>query len=1261
MSLVVLAILLALAGRGAAQTSPQTERSFLSAEERAWLDGHAAELCVASAANIPPFTFVESGVWQGVSADLIHLMEGKLGLKFHILAPQNLAAILAQAQQGGPGIVTSVTKTSERSQYLTFTQPYVLIPTVILVRANTELGRWPEAFAGKRVAVGNGYGIQKDLEQKFPRLQVVPVSDDLDGLRLLSLGEVDAVVTDVASASFFIERERITGLRVLDTFDFTYALSFAVRRDLPVLREILAKTLHAIPERDRQAVVSRWVQLEINPLALLRERYQPFLPLGLTILALLLGAGLVGWMIARRRQFTPGHLAVGSGLLAGGLLLTGVVGYYAKTDADHDVQQQFEFAVDKVRLNILARLNACAEVLRSSAALFDASEAVRRDDWRAFIQGLQLEQHLPGIQGVGFAQLIPRAQLAEHVQAIRREGFPEYQVWPAGDRETYSAIIYLGPFTSRNLRAFGYDMLSEPVRRAAMERARDEQACALSEKVRLVQETSQDVQAGTLMYFPVYRHGLPLATLAQRRAAITGWVYSPYRMTDLLRGALREREGGVKVPDVEIQVYDGEAMSPETLLFDSKAAGNHARVATTQVTRVTTLDFAGRRWTLRFTPLGGLVAAADYTLMRLIFFAGTSISVLLVWLALSLLGTRTDARRMAAQLTQEVRESEKRFAVMADAVPVLIWEAGTDKLCNYFNKPWLDFTGRTLAQEKGHGWVEGVHPDDLARRLEIYVSNFDARREFELEYRLRRHDGAYHWLLDHGVPRYQPDGSFAGYIGSCMDITEHKQAEVARQKISRELRSVLESSSDLIAMLDREYRYVLFNSAFHDECQRIFGHNFQPGDSLLTALAHLPADLAAAKAGWDRALGGEDFTVTREFGDTAWERQWYELHFSPIRDGAGKVISAVHIVRNITERRRWELALQTSEKQLAHAMDQAHLAHWEMDTATQTFTFNDRFYALYGTTAEREGGYQMPAEVYAREFLPPEEQHHVAESIAKLLTGKIAELELEHRIRRRDGQYRHIFVRVTVKRNATERIVGTRGISQDITARISLEQQLKVLLDKAGRDARAQGELLREVNHRVTNNLTSILGLFVREQKLLEPTARPLVQPVLDRLTQRIGGLLAAHRLLSSSSWAPVRVDQLAEKVLTAALSANPDRLSAQLQITPGPLEVSPRQASSVALVLNELVTNSIKHGHGTVKPLTIGLEAEFDGEFVTLCYRDNGPGFPAEVIAGRHRNVGLGLIRQLVTESLQGDLTLANEAGAMVRIRIRPEELQRT
>jgi PAS domain S-box-containing protein len=139
---------------------------------------------------------------------------------------------------------------------------------------------------------------------------------------------------------------------------------------------------------------------------------------------------------------------------------------------------------------------------------------------------------------------------------------------------------------------------------------------------------------------------------------------------------------------------------------------------------------------------------------------------------------------------EHARESERRFLLIANTAPVLIWTSGPDKLCNFFNKPWLEFTGRTLEQETGTGWTEGVHPEDVTKCLKTYEESFDLHQPFTMEYRLRRRDGQYRWLSDHGVPRYDENHNFMGYIGSCVDVTGRKQAEAEAQRWRHELAHV---------------------------------------------------------------------------------------------------------------------------------------------------------------------------------------------------------------------------------------------------------------------------------------------------------------------------------------------------------------------------------------------------------------------------------------------------------------------------------------
>jgi len=146
-----------------------------------------------------------------------------------------------------------------------------------------------------------------------------------------------------------------------------------------------------------------------------------------------------------------------------------------------------------------------------------------------------------------------------------------------------------------------------------------------------------------------------------------------------------------------------------------------------------------------------------------------------------------------------LRETEERFRAIANTAPVMIWMAGPDKLCTYFNQPWLAFTGRTVEAELGNGWADGVHAEDLATCMATYAQSFDRREPFKMEYRLRRHDGEYRWIMDTGVPRFDNDGTFAGYIGSCVDDTEHRAGVEALRSVSGKLIEAQERERKRIA------------------------------------------------------------------------------------------------------------------------------------------------------------------------------------------------------------------------------------------------------------------------------------------------------------------------------------------------------------------------------------------------------------------------------------------------------------------------------
>jgi signal transduction histidine kinase len=325
-----------------------------------------------------------------------------------------------------------------------------------------------------------------------------------------------------------------------------------------------------------------------------------------------------------------------------GLLLTAVSIYYTRTYIGKNAIQEFEYACIDLRGQMEDRLRAHAHLLRSGAAYFSVTDTVTRESWNRFYEHLQVERHLPGIQGFGYSMIIFPHELEDHIRQVRNSGFPDYTVTPSGERELYTSIIYLEPFSGRNLRAFGYDMFSEPVRRKAMETARDSNYSVLSGKVRLVQETDIDIQPGALKYIPVFRQGMPVETVDQRRAAIKGWVYSPYRINDLTSGIL----GNWDLPGrnrIHLRIYDQEGSYDDSLLYDSQAEQHEHEHPNLSVTLP--VQFTDREWMMVFTRNSEQLTLFHGDLM-VVTVSGIIISILMFLLTSALIKTHRNAKHI---------------------------------------------------------------------------------------------------------------------------------------------------------------------------------------------------------------------------------------------------------------------------------------------------------------------------------------------------------------------------------------------------------------------------------------------------------------------------------------------------------------------------------------------------------------------------------------------------------------------------------------
>lgn len=607
-------------------------------------------------------------------------------------------------------------------------------------------------------------------------------------------------------------------------------------------------------------------------------------------------------LAARRTSTLPAWL-----VLFAGVLITIVLSVNQKQGIDDVARRQFAFTADQVTLKIHERLESYELILRCASGLFAGSDGVSRSEWKQFVDKIQADKIVPGIQGIGFSALIQPSELPAHIAAIRAEGFPNYTPYPPGNRPVYTSIIYLEPFRGRNLRAFGFDMYSEPVRRAAMERARDTGKAALSGPVRLVQETESDVQTGTLMYVPVYRNGMPVETVEQRREALIGWTYSPYRTKDLMSGILQDWEGK-EGKYVDLRIYEDTEAKPAHLLYQSTNESNALQPSSFHQQRI--IDFHGQSWLLSFERLT-TAPELSYTPAWTSLFGGIAFSGLLFALMRSLLGTREKAEIIAAQLTvdsrrkeQLLRESEYRWKFAIEGAGDGIWDWNVAEGKVFYSKRYKEMLGYEDSDigDTPDEWRSRVHPDDREATDAALRAHFEGRTPiYASERRMRCKDGTYKWTLIRGtVVSRDADGKPLRFIGTQKDISATKELQASLEENRRELLAALRIGHAGSWRIDLPSNKVTWT----DEVGRML--RLAPGlvsldlselGRLFTAESYNRMMSAIA----DLREKGVSYEVELEMLRTDGTHGWMQVQGEPIRTEDGKIIAIQGIARDISE------------------------------------------------------------------------------------------------------------------------------------------------------------------------------------------------------------------------------------------------------------------------------------------------------------------------------------------------------------------------
>jgi signal transduction histidine kinase/ActR/RegA family two-component response regulator len=359
------------------------------------------------------------------------------------------------------------------------------------------------------------------------------------------------------------------------------------------------------------------------------------------------------------------YLWVAAMVLLLGLATTAALTLQLRETVDARDRDRFLNSATSLQDDITSRLAAYVAMLQAGAGMLAAHPETTREEFHAFVQRLRLPTHYPGIQGIGFTKRLPPEAVPPLIAAQRRAGFRDFRVWPEGPRDEYHSIIYLEPLDRRNRAAIGYDMYTEPVRREAMRRARDEGVAIASGPVTLVQEIEGEKQPGFLIYVPVYRGGLVPSTVEARRDALIGYVYGPFRAGDLFTGIF----GSDARPRVGFTLIDGDLASGSVLHRSHLSPPEHPRFTHSQ-----TIEIAGRMWTAHYFATRGLETASVRDLVPFATAGGVVVSLLLA-LVTALQGrARQRAERSEAALKaqaatlERLNESERASRAEAERV-----------------------------------------------------------------------------------------------------------------------------------------------------------------------------------------------------------------------------------------------------------------------------------------------------------------------------------------------------------------------------------------------------------------------------------------------------------------------------------------------------------------------------------------------------------------------------------------------------------------
>ncbi|HEY2931032.1 MAG TPA: PAS domain S-box protein [Acidobacteriota bacterium] len=700
------------------------------------------------------------------------------------------------------------------------------------------------------------------------------------------------------------------------------------------------------------------------------------------------------------------------------LLVTAWFTYGAHSDVQRSKQFRFEKLVAELKQSIDQRLMVYAEILRGAQGLFAASNSVERDEWAQYLNVLGLNQRYPGLAEVGFVSRVPERELQAFEKAARnpdRSGVsPDFTVRPKGNRAEYFPIKYVEPFTANKI-LLGFDIASEPTRRAAAERARDAGSPIISGGINLVQDPQR--ARAFLMFYPIYRKDAPHSNVMERRAALEGWAYVAIKANDLMETLIQDGQ-----PEVDFEIFDQPVISRDHLLYDSDTV-LHAIDSDYKPTLKATalLNVFGRSWIIYCTTRPQFDAINRNRQPVVVLIIGAMMSVLIFGIVWSLTTTQARALASADEMTRAFRESEERTRAVMDHV--------SNGIITYDQKGTVETANKSA--EHIFGWP--AH-EIVGKKVSSLLVGFSAQpaKGTPSEYYGNRADGSA-FVADVTVSQMRHDHRNT-FIAIVRDITQRKHAEDLLRESEERNRTLLASLPQRVFFKDKQSVFVSANEAFARDLGK------KPEEVIgKTDFDLFRTDVAERYRSDDlRIMSTRRPETIEESSVFQGQSRYLEIVKAPVISDDGEVLGVLGLYTDITERKGQE----------AELAEQRYLMDTLMENAPDKIYFKDsesRFLRVSKALANAFG-LKHPSEALGKtdyDFFAVEYAHAVFRNEQEIIKTGRPMIGVTEREIWANGQVTWAMTTRMAMRDQDGRIIGTFGLSRDITASKRAEGALR--------------------------------------------------------------------------------------------------------------------------------------------------------------------------------------------------------------------------